>query len=324
MKNIWLYIIIAVILIAGFIYFNSETSKQNTTKIDNAKTNKHQITASFYPLYFFASVIGKDKTDVFNITPAGVEPHDYDPTPQDIARIQNTKLLIVNGGSFEPWLDKLKDELKNVTIVNTTEGLSLQESTQRHEEEHEEEEDEKHEEESNIDPHTWLSPVLAKSQVDKIYQGFIKIDPNNRASYVANTEDLKQKLDELDRKFAQGLSACSQKSFVTSHTAFSYLAAEYNLTQVPISGITPDEEPSPAQLAQVSEFVKENNIKYIFFETLVSPKLSETIANETGAKTLVLDPIEGLSDDDIRTGKNYFTVMEDNLKNLQIALECSK
>lgn len=317
MKNTYIFLIIGFLLLGAITLF---AVRNRDSKEQFSQNNVLQVTASFYPLSFFASEIGKEKTRVSNITPAGIEPHDYDPTPQDIVRIQDSTLLIVNGAGFEPWLDKLKDELTMVTVVTTTDGVTLQEST----EEHAEEEEPGYEEESNLDPHIWLSPVLAKVQVDKILQGYRGVDSQNSAFYEANAEDLKRRLDELDRKFEQGLRSCKQRSFVTSHAAFGYLAREYNLTQVPISGLSPDEEPSPAQLAQVTEFVKEHNIQYIFFETLVSPKLSETIAQEVGAQTLVLDPIEGLSDDDIKQGENYFTVMESNLKNLQIALECSK
>jgi len=319
MKNKYLLVLIGIIAVGAVYLLSNGGFNRGLRSTDN---NKVQASASFYPLYFFSSEIGKDKVDVTSITPAGVEPHDYDPTAQDIAVIQKSKLLIVNGAGFEPWLENIKDDLGNVTVVNTSDGISLQEGV---EDEHEGEEAQEHEDEEHIsDPHIWLSPVLAKSQVDKIQQGFITADPNNTSTYEANGANLKQRLDALDMKFKKGLSSCKQKSFVTSHAAFGYLAREYNLTQVPISGISPDEEPSLAELAEVTKFVRDNNVKYIFFETLVSPKLSETIASETGAKTLVLDPIEGLSDDDIAQGKNYFTVMENNLKNLQTALECSK
>lgn len=306
MKKLILLIIAAILIISTF------------NLLGGAKNADSEVAASFYPLYFFASEIAKDKARVSNITPAGVEPHDYDPTPSDIARIQKSKLLIVNGAGFEPWLDKIRGELDGVIIIDTSEGVGLEEGR------HEDEDDEEREDESSMDPHIWLNPQLAKLQVDKILQGFMEFDPGSKDFYEANAEELRQKLDELDNKFKQGLSVCEKNSFVTSHAAFGYLASAYNLTQVPISGLSPDEEPSPAQMAAVTRFVRENNIKYIFFETLVSPKLSETIAKEVGAQTLVLDPVEGISNDDIAQGRNYFTVMESNLLNLQTALECKR
>lgn len=309
MKNKWMYVIGGILLISilGYI-LNKGIFKRSTT---DTQSNKIQVTASFYPLYYFASEIGGDKAEVKNITPAGSEPHDYDPSTQDIARIESGDMLILNG-SVEAWGDKIKDNLKgtNVKIIVAGEGLLARQLTE--------------EGETMQDPHIWLNPQLVKKEVQKITEGYIEIDPANSNFYKEGERQLNTKLDQLDSLYEQGLENCATRDFITSHEAFAYLADRYNLNQVAISGVSPDEEPSAQQLAEVAEFAKKNNVKYIFFETLISPKLSETIANEVGAQTLVLDPIEGLSDDDIKQGKNYFTVMEDNLKNLQTALSCTK
>lgn len=294
MRKVYLILILVIVLVFIFAFVNQPQTKTNS--------NKLQVTASFYPLYFFASQIGGDKAEVKNITPAGVEPHDYDPSTQDIARIENGNMLILNGG-VEAWGDKIKDNLKgkDVKIILAGEGLLTKE-----------------------DPHIWLSPNLAKKEVAKITDSYISIDPANEDYYKNNEKNLNAKLDQLNTSYKTALANCQSKNIITSHAAFSYLAEQYGLKQIAISGLSPDEEPSAQQLIDVANFAKQNNVKYIFFETLISPKLSETIANEIGAKTLVLDPIEGISDDDIKQGKNYFTVMEDNLKNLQTALQCSK
>jgi zinc transport system substrate-binding protein len=173
-----------------------------------------------------------------------------------------------------------------------------------------------------IDPHIWLSPPLVKQITDKITQALIQIDPANSNYYQTNANSLKAKLDNLDVEYKQGLSNCAEKNIITSHAAFGYLATTYGLNQVSIAGLSPDAEPSPQQLADITKFAKANNVKFIFFESLVSPKLSDTIANEIGAKTLVLNPIEGLTNDEISQGKNYFTEMQNNLSNLKIALQC--
>ncbi len=291
-----------IILLGGYFVLKGKNAIPNSA-------NKLQISASFYPLYFFASQIAGDKADVKNITPAGSEPHDYDPPTQDIARIENGNMLVLNG-AVEGWGSKIKENLKskNVEIVVAGEKLLSKQI----------------EENGEIvkDPHVWLNPLLAKKEIAKITEGFIKIDPTNKQYYEENEKKLDSKLDQLDSSFKEGLKSCQQKDIITSHAAFAYLAEQYGLNQVSVSGISPDEEPSGKQLAQVADFARKNSVKYIFFESLVSPKLSETIAHEIGAKTLVLDPIEGLSDDDIKAGKDYFSVMENNLKNLQIALEC--
>jgi len=274
-------------------------------------SGKIQVTASFYPLYFFAGQIGGDKVNVINITPAGAEPHDYEPTAQDIAQMENSKLLVLNG-ALEPWGDNIKQNLnsKNTVIVTVGDGIINQQVLE--------------EGKKITDPHIWQSPLLAKKIVDKITDGFIKIDPANKDYYQFNANALKVKLDELDQQYKQKLANCAQKNIITSHAAFGYLATAYGLNQVPIAGLSPDAEPSSQQLADIVKFAKANNVKYIFFESLVSPKLSDTIASEVGAKTLVLNPIEGLTNEEIAQGQNYFTKMQDNLANLQIALQCKK
>src|SRR3989338_10322652 len=291
-------IVIGIVLV--FLFLNPIAQKTNSEKII--------ITTSFYPLYFFTQQIAGDKADITNITPAGAEPHDYEPTAQDIAKIENSKLLVLNGGGLETWGDDIKQNLesKNTVIVTTGEGLTNQQVVE--------------EEENMTDPHIWLSPQLSKEIVDRITNGFVQIDPANKSYYQLHADTLKAKLDNLDKEYKQGMASCTQKNIITSHAAFGYLATAYGLNQVPITGLSPDAQPSPRQLADIVKFTRANNVKYIFFESLVSPKLSNTIATEVGAKTLVLNPIEGLTNEEISQGKSYFTEMQQNLVNLKIAL----
>ncbi|RJO61976.1 zinc ABC transporter substrate-binding protein [candidate division WS5 bacterium] len=274
-------------------------------------SSKPQAVASFYPLYFFASQIAGDKADVSNITPAGAEPHDYEPTPQQIARIADSNLLVLNGGGLEAWADNVTEnsDPKKTTIVIAGEGLMTQEVVE--------------EGEKIADPHVWLSPVLAVQMVNKIETGLIKADPDNASHYQSNAQILKSKLENLNTEFEQGLVTCKDKNIITSHAAFGYLASTYDLNQVPITGVSPDAEPSPQELAQVAKFARDNHVKYIFFESLVSPKLSQTIATEVGAQTLVLNPLEGLTGEEIASGKDYFSEMRNNLANLKTALQCT-
>ncbi len=295
---------VVAIVVLGVIFLGHKSPSVTSEKV--------QVAASFYPLYFFASQIGGDKADVMNVTPAGSEPHDYEPTAQDMARIEASRLLIVNGASFEAWGEKIGQNIdpQKTLIVAAGEALATQTVVE--------------DGETVTDPHVWLSPVLGKQMVDKIEAGFTQVDPANAGYYAANAAALQSKLDELDAAYRQGLASCAKKDIITSHSAFGYLATTYRLNQISITGISPDSEPSLKHLADVILFAKKNNVTVIFFESIVSPKLSQTIANEIGAKTMVLDPIEGLADDDIVAGKNYFTEMRQNLTNLEAALECSK
>jgi len=313
-KKILIYFIIGIALIGVIAFVLSPTLKSS----HQVKSDKIQVVASFYPVYFLSKEIAGDKADVFNITPAGAEPHDYEPTAQDMARMENSRMIVINGGGLEAWSDNAEQNLKGETIIVVAgEGLFSEEKHEK--DEHENEDEHGHD---GIDPHIWLNPILVKNMANKILDGYIQIDPANENYYRANTEDLILRLENLDNEYIKGLANCKSKNIITSHSAFGYLAVAYGLNQVSVAGLSPDEEPSVQQLAEASKFAKDNNVKYIFFESLISPKLSETIANEVGAKTLVLNPIEGLSSEEISQGKDYFTEMENNLANLKTALEC--
>lgn len=301
--------VVLLLLILGFsvgIFFAVKNFGQ--TKYTSQKL---QITASFYPYYFFANQIGGNKTEVTNITPAGGEPHDYEPSSGDIVKIDSSKLLILNG-AVEPWGTKIQNDLKgtNTKVLIAGAGLFTQKVIDENGI-------------NSVDPHIWLSPKLAKIQVNAILNQFNQIDPADKNYYTANANKLMNDLDNLDKDYKTGLMSCQKKDIITSHAAFGYLATDYGLTQVPIAGLSPDAEPSLKQLADISNFAKKNNIKYIFFESLVSPKLAQTIATEVGAQTLVLDPLEGLTPYALSHGANYLTVMEQNLHNLKVALECN-
>jgi zinc transport system substrate-binding protein len=294
--------IVCIALVALIIKTGNPILKTSSGKI--------QVSTSFYPLYFFASQIGGNKADITNITPAGAEPHDYEPTPSDVASIENSNLLILNGGELEAWGDNIKKNIDPTHTAVITAGENL--TNQRVVEDGEE----------IVDPHIWLAPPLASEMVDKILSGFIQSDPDNKNYYQTNAYKFKADLIGLDEEYKKGLATCASKDIVTSHAAFGYLATAYGLHQVPISGISPDAEPSQKQLAAVADFVKKNHVKYIFFESLLSPKLSETIARETGTTTMVLDPIEGITPEDLAKGSNYITVMRSNLQALKTALQC--
>lgn len=276
-------------------------SRNISDSLPSPSGEKLGVVASFYPHYYFAKEIAGAVADVSNLTPAGAEPHDFEPAARDLAKVAESDLLIVNG-LVEPWLADVAKNLagRDTAILTLADGMTLE----------------------NNDPHIWLDPVLAKGMAEKIRDVMIAKDPSGSMAYRANAGVLSARLDSLHASFQDVLSQCRQKNIVTAHTAFGYLAKRYGLTQVGIAGLEPEAEPSAKDLADVAAFARTNNIQYIFFETLVSPKLAETIAREVGAKTLVLNPLEGLSPEDMAAGKNYFTEMEKNLANLTVALSC--
>lgn len=304
--------IAAVLVIAAvaLLAYSSRQAPRDAERKARGTEKKLIVTASFYPLAYFAGRIGGGKADVMNVTPAGIEPHDYEPTAQDAARMESSDVLVLNGGGLEAWGDSIKRNVdpSKTRVVTAGEGLVAA----------------RVEEPGKVmtDPHVWLSPPLAGKMVDAIASAMAGADPADAAYFGSNAAALKADLELLDEAYNNGLAHCSKKDIVTSHAAFGYLAATYGFRQEPIAGLSPDAEPSPRQLAEIAAFVKKNGIGYVFFESLASPKLSDTIAKETGAKTLALDPIEGLTSADLAAGKDYLSEMRNDLAVLRIALQC--
>lgn len=288
---------------------NSTADSQGTgSAADGDK--KLTVYTTVYPMYDFTQKIGGDKVQLKNLVPAGTEPHDWEPTPSDMADIEKADVLIYNGAGMEPWLDKVFKSIntEKMVRVEATKGLSLlnnPDSTEK----------------LATDPHVWLDPMLAKQEMRAIKNALVSVDPANQAYYEKNYEDNAVQFDQLDHEYKAAVHQFSKKDIVVAHQAFSYLCNAYGLNQVAIEGISADAEPSPGRMAEIVELVKEKQLKYIFFEELVSPKVAQTIAKETGATTAVLSPFEGLSDSDQHAGKDYFSVMRDNLEVLKKALQ---
>lgn len=303
-KRTLLVLSLLSILIVGLVIFFQKGPGNTNSKL--------KITASFYPLYEFAKQVGQDKVEVTNITPAGSEPHDFDPSPQDLARLVDSKVFIYNGAGLEPWVEKVIPDLrsKSITIVEASQSTNL--LTLQPEEVIE----------PVYDPHFWLDPNVAIKEVGLIRDALVKSDPSNKEYYNKNALLYQEKLGLLAKDFEDSLKDCKRREIFTSHAAFGYLSKSYNLKMVSVSGLSPDEEPSPSKLALVAKLAREIGVKYIFFETLVSPKLSEAVAKEIGAKTLVFNPLEGLTSDEIKSNKDYVSTQRENLRNLKIALEC--
>lgn len=293
-----------VALVAGTIFLLVQKNETNTTQDD-----KLQVVATYYPLYEFSKQVGGDKVQVQNMTPDGVEPHDFEPTPSQLANAQKAAVFVYNGAHFEHWTDGFLGDFKGEKVLASS-GLELLQAK------------EEDGDELVSDPHFWLDPLASEKVVQTIADSFSKKDAANKEFYQANAAAYKEKLRALDAEFSKGLQNCSLRTIVTSHEAFAYMAKRYNFELQAIAGINAEEDPSAAQLAELAELVKQKGIGYVFFESTISPKLAETLANETGAKTAILEPIEGLSEDDQKAGKNYITLQQENLKALRLALAC--
>jgi zinc transport system substrate-binding protein len=257
-----------------------------------APGGKESVVASFYPLAFAAEEIGGDRVDVHNLTPAGAEPHDLEVSPRDVAEVHDADLVLLLGRGFQPQLEDAAGSGPNVLRLLDTPGLALH---------------------PNGDPHVWLDPLRYAKIVARIGRAF------GDESAAARLVD---RLHALDSEYRRGLAHCERRDIVTSHEAFAYLAERYGLRQIAITGISPEAEPEPGELARVVALARERGVTTIYFETLVSPRIAETVARETGTKTAVLDPIEGLTKDAVARGENYFTRMRANLHALEQGLGC--
>ena len=297
--------IIVLIPLASFSVWATDSGLQT-----NQKDNSKEIIAiaSFYPLYDFAKQVSQDKVDVQLLVPTGVEPHDWEPTIQDVQQMQKSNLIIINGIGFENWVHSLKELNYSGTIVDTSVGIIIRDS-----EIIDEHETDEHDHESG-DPHIWLNPVLAKIQVQNIADSFSQQDPQNQQFYQTNAKSYIKKLDNLDNKIRKELSTCN-RDFIAFHDAFSYFADEYELHQhTIISSNDPHAEPTAKTLENVINTARELQIQIIFTEESVDTRVSNVIANEISGKILVLSPIETGIDG------NYISRMTQNLDNLKEAL----
>lgn len=277
-----------------------------------------QVVAAFYPYAFVAERVVGEHADVTNLTAPGVEPHDLELTPQQVAQISEADLLIYERG-FQPSIDEAVDQNPPAASLDITEVVELQD-TGTPADDHDEHEG-GGEGIPEGDPHIWQDPTLLIPITERFAAEMADVDPGHAADYRARADALVADLEELDKEFATGLADCERTAFVTSHAAFGYLARAYGLTMVPVAGLSPDVEPSPAQLAEVQDFIEANGITTVFSEALGSRRYAATLATDLGVETAVLDPIEGLSDEG--SGDDYISLMRDNLAALEEANGCS-
>lgn len=263
---------------------------------------KPLVVASTFPVYEFARQVAGDRAQVISLVPTGVEPHDWEPSPQDVTQVRRARLFVYNGAGFEPWAAKLLAEIAGpaTAAVAATAGLPLRAG----------------------DPHVWLDPVMAQAQVETIRAALARVDPDGTEAYAARAKIFVAELGSLDGRFEAGLRDCARRDVVVSHAAFGYLTRRYRLEQVPVMGPAPESEPSPAALAAIVRLAQQRKVQAIFFEPLVSRRLADTLAREVGARTLVLNPIEGLTREEAAARKGYLELMAANLVSLRDGLGC--
>jgi len=283
-----------------------------------------RIVVAFYPLQFVAQRVAGDHAAVSDLTQPGAEPHDVELTPRQVASLTTASLVIYEKG-FQPAVDEAVRQSENPEVIDTTTTVPLRPLTLSGDDlGHGEGTSDDHapsDDHPGLDPHVWLDPTAVSRIAHAVESRLVIIDPAHAADYARNSRMLEEDLRKLDRSFRNGLRHCVRTEFITTHAAFGYLAERYHLTQIGISGLSPDAEPSPARIAEVQRVAREHQLTTIFSETLVSPALAEAIAGDLGLRTDVLDPLEGVTDQS--RGTDYISIMDSNLTAFRKAGGCS-
>lgn len=295
-------------------------------KTESTADDTIQVMTTFYPMYEFTKQVVGDEGDVELLIPAGTEPHDFEPSAKDLAKISDSDVFVYNSPELETWTTDLTDSIdtKKTTIIQAAKEITLMEGASHDHEEAHDHEAEDHEAEGHdheLDPHVWLDPVLAIKEVETIRDQLSKKYPEEQAVFEKNAAEYIEELKTLDQEFQTAFEGAQNKTFVTQHAAFGYLANQYGLTQEAISGVSPDQEPSPSRLSELKNYVDEHQVKVIYFEENASSKVAETLSKETGVTLKVLNPLESLTEKQIKDGEDYLSVMRENLAALKESIK---
>lgn len=337
-RTIGLTAVLAVGVVLGSVLLGGCGS--NSTE---STKNGLAVVTTVYPAYDIAKQVGGDKVNVTMLVPPGTEPHDWEPTVNDLKAVGKAKLFIYNGAGLEPTekllaADIIKEakpvELSSVVDMLPSATTSLDSETEATHHSHEGNGAEAHHHElgaepiagehehhhGTVDPHIWLNPMNVAKEVELVVKAFSEADPANKEYYEANGKSYKEKLMALDTAYRSFAEQVPNKELVVTHEAFGYLAKQYGFTQLGIMGVSPDAEPTPERMAAIINFVKAHKVNAIFSEALVNPKLANAIAGETGAQVYLLNPVEGLTEEQMEAGENYLSIMTQNLTVLREAL----
>lgn len=300
-----------------------QSSVTDSNKVEEQKDERKLVYTSFYPIYDITMQIGGDKIDVENLGSLETEAHDWEASAKDLANLDEADLLIINGAGMESWKDSVSGST-NVEILDTSKGLDL---IKADEEEHEDEDHDDHEEEHDhrhhgeFDPHTWLSPLMGKDQAKAIYQKLTDIDPENKDYYKANYDKLAKELDDITKEYKKKFASKDNDEFVVPHEAFGYLCRDFDLEQIPLTGITSTKEPDAKTMKEVTDEVREENINTIFYEKGGSSKAADAIASEIDGKAVGISTLEFVSKDDLENEVHYQDLIKENLEAIYQSLE---
>jgi zinc transport system substrate-binding protein len=281
-----------------------------TNRPGNSSSSRVQVLATFYPLLDFAQNVGGDKVNVSLLVPETVDVHEFEPTPSSIAAVASANVLVYNGAGLEPWIQDVVTAAGNPNLVqvDSSQNITLLPVPAEFQKNNQ-----------TIDPHIWLDPLNAKQQVYNILQGLIKADPADSQYFTQNANAYDAQLDNLNSLAINATTNTATKVFVTFHEAFAYFAKQYNVTQLSISGPF-EEEPTPSDIQNVITAINQNHLKYVGYESLENPAISQSISSQTNATLIEMNPIEGLTTQEKAAGDNYISLMQQDITNIHLAL----
>lgn len=317
MKKLLICLFLLIIIV------NSGCTAESQVLKSSQESNVLVVYTTVFPVYDFTQKIGGDRVKVYSMLPWGASPHSFEPSTRLLADLTKAGLIICNGAGLEPYMAKLADSLKNtgVTIVDTSQGIELLElNEETGHDEYPGNENNGHHDHGLYDPHIWLSPANAAKQAENILNALVTADPLNKEYYLDNYGEFIKNIKDLDLEYKAAVSRLEKNELVVTHEAFAYLCRDYGLNQISLMGPNAESEPTPGRMREIVEFVRAHNITHIFLEALESPKAAETIASETNTQILTLNPLGGITEKEVLSGEDYFSVMRNNLANLKKGL----
>ncbi len=293
------------IFISVFILLNISACSSKDKSTIKTSENKINVVVSFNPMKELTEAIAKDKAKITVMIPKGVEAHDFEPKPKDMAALNDCKIFIYNGLGMEPWAENALKTINNSNLitVEASKGCNLIENKK-------EEEIKEH---GQYDPHLWLSLKEAKVEANNIKEALIKADSENKDFYEKNFKEFSDNLDKLQNEYENKFKEIKNRNFVTGHAAFAYLCRDFKLEQNSVEDVFAEGEATTAKMKELVDYCKENNIKTIFMEEMASPKVSETIAKEVGGKIEVINTLESEG--------NYIETMKENYDKIYNSLK---
>jgi zinc transport system substrate-binding protein len=315
-----LLIAVMLVLIVGFAGCGKSEDKRGSAE------RKLKVVTTLFPLYDFAKQVGGERAEVSLLLPPGVEPHSFEPKPGDLLKLESSDLFIYTGNEMEPWAETILRSIsaEQLVVVDASAGILSQEEKSPYilDRKFQGEGGYKHYH-VGIDPHVWLDLANARKMIDTILSGFVMKDPAHKDYYAKNAQGYEDKLTQMDTDYQRTLATCKKRVIIHGgHFAFNYLAKRYHLLYMSAYSGSPDAEPTARKLIELKEQLRKYDVHYIYYEELITPRVAEIIAKETGASMLKLNGAHNVTRDEMARGITFLEIMEQNLEHLKVGLEC--